>query len=104
MRPAANQLAPASAAIAAPDVAKNPHPDRVENQDRSIHPHHESGQWGGDRDGDQRDRDVGPMLDGLRGHDVEQHIAQHAAADSREHSQRRDSEQVEAFPNPDGRT
>jgi len=44
------------------------------------------------------------MLDGLRGHDVEQHIAQHAAADSREHSQRRDSEQVEAFPNPDGRT
>jgi len=26
------------------------------------------------------------MLDGLRGHDVEQHIAQHAAADSREHS------------------
>jgi hypothetical protein len=85
-------------------VAKNPIPDRVENQDRSIHPHHESGQWGGDRDGDQRDRDVGPMLDGLRGHDVEQHIAQHAAADSREHSQRRDSEQVEAFPNPDGRT
>ena len=35
---------------------------------------------------------------------VEQHIAQHAAAHTREHSQCRDSEQVEAFTNPDGRT
>ena len=43
------------------------------------------------------------MLDRIR-RPVEQQIAQHASANTGEHSQRRDSEQVEALANTDGRT
>ena len=102
MRPAANQLAPSSTAMAAPEVAKNPIPIASRTSTAVFIRITTMGERGGDRDGDQRDRDVGPVLDRIR-RPVEQQIAQHAPADTGEHPQRRDSEQVEAFADPDSR-
>jgi hypothetical protein len=49
--------------MAAPESGEESHPDRVEDQHRCVHPHHQMGERGGNRDGDQCDRDVGPVLD-----------------------------------------
>jgi len=102
MMAAANQLAPSSTAMAAPEVAKEAHPDRVEDQHRRVHPQQQMGERRGDRDGEQCDRDVGPMLDRIR-RPVEQQIAQHTPAYPGENPQRRDAKQVEPFAYADSR-
>ena len=92
--------------MAAPEVAKNPIPMASRTSTDRFIWITTLAEWSRDR---LTATSVATVILGqcsyrVRRHDVEQHIAQHTSAHTRQRAHRGDSEQVEAFAHPDGRT